>query len=769
MDLNTMTERRQPCRNSGSLRIQRDMKRSSNNTNSKYTMTAEEKDESSQSSSSHSPAHHSMKRSRALPGFALATFALMAAHNVTPAQCFGRLSSIGFPSRNAVQSQHYFTTDQYFAAASSATTNFYNPLLTSHPQSTRTTSLEPLASSLPSWLRIEQAHLAHDHMERLQDAMLQSFFTENEILKLSCAIQEATNFDQNKMAGAAEFCTIMVETMEMGLNALVAASFHFCSCVTAREKQAFYGTTHEKDLSPWDFRQHHSIDSFGEHVVKIEKDASRLKRLEMVASMVMNNSPSNSQKVTPDSEKADNLRNLYLTESKDWRALAIRGAACLYRLKGIQRANEHSQSLSKENNRVCREALHIYAPLASRLGINRLKNELENTAFSILYPRQYATVNSLLQQTRGSPAHRVTWNFRTSWKPDIGESMEKVLEQVQAEMTEILQNNVEFSEAVEEYTVTARIKEAYSTWKKMLRNKCDHILQVPDAIAFRIVLNAKKHYEDEPDEMIRARERALCYYAQELCLQRWAPSIEDARFKDYIASPKANGYQSLHCTANANWQGQVWRMEIQVRSGEMHNVAEFGVASHWDYKVRGKSALGKNNMSQSAEGHSSVTINEHLGRVVIQQTSDAYLRSLQEYHWQTHGTHQQGAEPANTIVDHQEHPSGFFHSNEESHTRAERILARTQRLAPYIEALTTAQSDLARENVYIFLSQDGEQEGAVLALHAGAAILDVLRQVDIPFLPEDSIVHNGSPASLTTRLSNGDVLNIPSMTTTTIM
>ena len=160
--------------------------------------------------------------------------------------------------------------------------------------------------------------------------------------------------------------------------------------------------------------------------------------------------------------------------------------------------------------------------------------------------------------------------------------MEKILEQVQAEMTEILSNDVEFSEAVQDYTVTARVKEAYSTWKKMLRNKADHILQVPDAIAFRIVLNAKKHYEDEPDEMIRARERALCYYAQELCLQRWAPSLENARFKDYIASPKANGYQSLHYTATTNWQGQVWSMEIQVRSGEMHNVAEFGLASHWD-------------------------------------------------------------------------------------------------------------------------------------------------------------------------------------------
>ncbi|CAJ1970267.1 unnamed protein product [Cylindrotheca closterium] len=723
------------------------------------------------SSDSPSSRSHSMKRSRPLSKFALATFALVAANNVAPTECFGSHSTVASPSRRAMQSQHYFTTDEYFSATSS--TRFYNPLLTSNPaaspkSSSSTTTTQAEEARLPTWLEIEQAHLVHDHMELLRDAMLQSFFTENEILKLSCAIQEASNFDQNKMAGAAEFCTIMVETMEMGLNALVAAAFHYCSCVTAREKQVFYGTQSKEDLSPWDFRQHHSIDSFGEHVVQIEKDASRLKRLEMVASMVMNNSPTNSHKVTPDSEKANNLRNLFLTESKDWRALAIRGAACLYRLRGILRSSDSAHPLSKDNNRVCREALHIYAPLASRLGMHRLKNELENTAFQILYPRQFATVTSLLQQTRDPSARRVTWNSRASWKPDIEESMEKILEQVQAEMTEILQNDAEFSEAVQDYTVTARVKEAYSTWKKMLRNKCDHILQVPDAIAFRIVLNAKKHYEDEPDEMIRARERALCYYAQELCLQRWAPAEEDARYKDYIASPKANGYQSLHYTANTSWQGQVWSMEIQVRSGEMHNVAEFGVASHWDYKVRGKETTSTN-MSRSAEGHSSLTINEHLGRVVIQQTSDAYLRSLQEYHWKTHGS-TYGAEPTTTLDEEHTEDTEYFHSNEESHIRAERIRARTQRLAPYIEAFTTAQSDLARENVYVFLSQDGdEQEGAVLALPAGAVILDVLRQVELQFLPEDCVFHNGSPASITTRLSNGDVLSIPSMMTTSLM
>jgi len=561
----------------------------------------------------------------------------------------------------------------------------------------------------------------------------------------------------------------MVETMEMGLNALVAAAFHYCSCVSAREQSCLLTDTN--NLSPWENRKSHAgIQSFGEHAVQIERDASRLKRLEMVASMVIHN-PLNSHRVTPDSEAADNLRNLFLTESKDWRALAIRGAACLYRLRGILKNTYYQNSQSKENKRVCREALKIYAPLASRLGMHRLKNELEDAAFRILYPRQYNTVTSLLHQTRDSQninmARRVAPSYSYG-QPDIGQSMEEILTQVQMEMTSILENDPEFSYAVQDFTVTARVKEAYSTWKKMLRSKFDHILQVPDAIALRIVLNAKKDYEEEPDEVTRARERALCYYAQELCLQRWAPSSpENARYKDYIATPKANGYQSLHYTATTNWQGEEWSMEIQVRSEEMHNVAEFGVASHWEYKTRGRNSKHQTDAANSAEGHSSVSIDEHFGRVVIQQNSDAYLRSLQEYHWKTHGrSFEQDAEPS-TMMDPLE-----YYDNEEALLREERIRARTQRLAPYIEALTTAQSDLQRENVYIFLSEEsGEEdtEGAVLALPAGAVVLDVLRQINLSFLPEDCIFHNGSPATLTSRLQNGDVLAVPAMVTTSMM
>eukprot|EP00980_Cylindrotheca_fusiformis_P030562 scaffold25036_cov166-Cylindrotheca_fusiformis.AAC.1 len=744
---------------------------------------------SSRSRTSSSNKSNSMRRRYSLKR-ALAVSLMMAQYNITPADCFGGVAShssttTSSSSPRTVITKQFYTVDENV----SSTQSFSNPLL--HNNNIQQTNNN---NKLPSWLRVPQAPFVDERMESLRQAMVNSFFTEPEILKLKYAIQEASGGDLEQMAGAAAFCTLLVETMEMGLYALLAATFHYCSCVEARHEQS-----HPHDLTPYEesslfklqyhpstsLHQHTSpssfSSSFGTHVMQIERDAARLKRLEMVAAS-HHTAPAGAATV------AHNLRNLFLTEAKDWRALAIRAAACLYRLQGILQNSTKEERRTKENNHVCREAFQIYAPLASRLGMHRLKNELEEAAFQILYPRQYDTVTSLLQQTRSTSSTPKMSNFysparrRYSWKPDIGESMEKILTQVQAEITEILENDAEFDRAVQDFTVTARVKEAYSTWKKMLRHKLDHILQVPDAIALRIVLNASKKEPNEPEEVIRARERALCYYAQELCLQRWAPAPEDARFKDYIAKPKANGYQSLHYTATTNWQGEVWSMEIQVRSGEMHNVAEYGVASHWDYKTRGGGGGGQStdhnnnnnirkdeytNDHNAPEGqYSSMTINEHFGRVVMQQNSDAYLRFLQEYHWRT-----RERSASDALKEEEEVPVSWSFSKE-SHLRAERIRARTQRLAPYIEALTTAQSDLEREHVYVFLSQDDiEQDGAVLALPAGAVVLDVLNQIDHSFLKEkeDCILHNGSPARLTSRLTNGDVLSIPSMVTTTNM
>eukprot|EP00532_Pseudo-nitzschia_australis_P005484 CAMPEP_0168167460 /NCGR_PEP_ID=MMETSP0139_2-20121125/2558_1 /TAXON_ID=44445 /ORGANISM="Pseudo-nitzschia australis, Strain 10249 10 AB" /LENGTH=865 /DNA_ID=CAMNT_0008084697 /DNA_START=361 /DNA_END=2958 /DNA_ORIENTATION=+ len=705
---------------------------------------------------------------------------------------------------------------------------------------------EAQREELPAWLREYKGQLVQENIDKLRSAMSSSssFFTESEVTKLTYAIREAAQNDAHKMAGAAEFCLIMVETMEMGLNALVAAAFHFCECIDARQRSVRSPRRDVENnvdsLSHWEFRLPPlEIQSFGDHATKIERDAARLKRLEVVASMVVHNSNSNSNSnkktsgVRGDVAKkaADNLRSLYTTEAKDWRALAIRGAACLYRLRGILKEQQHLEQqmgqqppLTKEANRVCREAFRIYAPLASRMGMHRLKNELEHAAFQLLYRRQHRTYESLLRETRSSQSARFaarrgkspalvssSMSPPDSDEPNIGESMQQILAYVKATMTEVLEEDAVFMASVTNFRVTARVKESYSTWKKMLRDGFDHITQVPDALALRIVLDAKKAHPDESDAVTRARERALCYYAQERCKTVWSPYDGDPRFKDYIANPKENGYQSLHYTAGTKWNDEDWRMEIQIRTGEMHKLAEFGVASHWNYKAQAKPVQRSEehiNLEQetttrtvanTAHAHDYTPWhgaawmkeqrddNDPFGKVTIannDRSSDAYLRSLQEWHWEE----QHGSSPIRQT------PLVLWDNEAESRERAERIRARTQRLAPYLEALANEQDDLQRKNVFVFLAPQEKSseelslshettangygyplstEGTVVALPAGASILDAIRKCDIPILPGNDgssfknnlVIRNGTPASLNSQLQNGDVLSIPTVTT----
>jgi (p)ppGpp synthase/HD superfamily hydrolase len=338
---------------------------------------------------------------------------------------------------------------------------------------------------------------------------------------------------------------------------------------------------------------------------------------------------------------------------------------------------------------------------------------------------------------------------------NINQSMTQVLQTVSTDMTTMLNRDTEFMSLVDNFSVTARVKEPYSMWKKMLRDGYHHILQVPDALALRIVLNAKKLSPEEPSAVTRARERALCYYAQKRFIGQWQPVPSNPRFKDYIESPKANGYQSLHYTAKTESGGQEWTMEIQVRSGEMNQVAEYGLASHWDYKSFAKPKESTESDSQSYDAKIDI---------LKDQSSDAYLRAVQEWHWQQHG--QQQAEKAKQL---DSSPASFepvvLSDIWQSRVRADRIRARTLRLAPYIEALTMTQSDLARESVIVFVTQSHHStpsEGKVLALPAGACVLDAIRLTNMDsHWSEKDLDLNGATTSLTRQLRNGDVLTIP--------
>lgn len=517
-------------------------------------------------------------------------------------------------SLTAFMLSHQITPSECFSVAQQQQPSAARQSVQYHAQSTiplRFTTDSSLPDVLPPLTAAVTVHSG------LSNAMRRSHFTSDEIRRLTNCIQEATAGDEQLQQRTFEFCEMLTTTTELGLPGLMAGAYQFAGRTpTDSSAQAIWSS------------------------------AERLRLLEQKTAAV-----------APGDYAA--IRHLMLTEMDDWRALAIRLVVCLF-------------TLDRES---AKAALSVYAPLASRLGLYRVKNELENTAFRMRYPRQYAAVHAL------RPA---------------ANDMETVLSQMRTEMTEMLQNDPEFSSQVESFEVSARVKEPYSMWRKMLKMNYASFRQVPDALALRIVLQAAP--SDEHEEVTRGRERALCYYAQQLCLERWNAVPNDPRFKDYIGNPKRNGYQSLHYTAAIR---NDWTCEIQVRSAEMHRTAEFGPASHCEYKERS-------------------------------------IVSDQDSYWQ----HRY---PRSRRASIEQHP---FPCDE-----------RSGNLRPYLEALAQTKSEYTHSSVVVFLKPTVGDKPELLRLPAGACVWDAVRSYTS--VKQSSATLNGeAEIPVTRQLHNGDVLEL---------
>ncbi|MDD2301724.1 MAG: bifunctional (p)ppGpp synthetase/guanosine-3',5'-bis(diphosphate) 3'-pyrophosphohydrolase [Bacillota bacterium] len=228
--------------------------------------------------------------------------------------------------------------------------------------------------------------------------------------------------------------------------------------------------------------------------------------------------------------QAENIRKMFLAMSKDIRVLIIKLADRLHNLRTINYMNE------EQIREKCIETLEIYAPLASRLGIYAFKFEMEDIAFKNLEPEAYEkleTAVSLRQEERGKAINRV-----------IGE-IKEMLDELQIR-----------------YEITGRSKHYYSIYKKMQfqQKQLDEIF---DLTAIRIIVESIKD----------------CYGVLGAVHTKWKPI--PGRFKDYVAMPKPNRYQSLHTTVIGETGNP---FEIQIRTAEMHRIAEYGIAAHWKYK-----------------------------------------------------------------------------------------------------------------------------------------------------------------------------------------
>jgi guanosine-3',5'-bis(diphosphate) 3'-pyrophosphohydrolase len=228
--------------------------------------------------------------------------------------------------------------------------------------------------------------------------------------------------------------------------------------------------------------------------------------------------------------QAENFRKMILAMVKDIRVILIKLADRLHNMRTL---NYHS---SEKQVEIAQETLDIYAPLANRLGIDWIKSELEDLAFQYLHPDIYKEIQRKIAKKEKERTHYIDEVKRTLMK-------------------KFYENHIEGE-------VTGRIKQIYSIYLKMKDQNID-LDQVYDITAFRVIVNTIKE----------------CYDVLGIIHSLWKPI--PGKFKDYIGLPKENMYQSLH-TSVIGLYGE--RIEIQIRTHEMHKIAEEGIAAHWKYK-----------------------------------------------------------------------------------------------------------------------------------------------------------------------------------------
>jgi GTP diphosphokinase / guanosine-3',5'-bis(diphosphate) 3'-diphosphatase len=249
---------------------------------------------------------------------------------------------------------------------------------------------------------------------------------------------------------------------------------------------------------------------------------------------------------TQEEKQAENFRKMVVAMAKDIRVLLVKLADRTHNMRTL----EHMKPEKQE--RIARETLDIYAPLSNRLGIQWVKSELEDLSFKYLWPSEHADLHAKVE-ARAKERDQFIEEVVGAISQKLGES------EIQAE-------------------VYGRVKHLYSIWRKMRLLNVD-FEQIHDVIAFRVIV----------------QNVAQCYESLGLVHSMWKPV--PGRFKDYIAIPKPNMYQSLHTTVIGP---RAERIEIQMRTAEMHRIAEEGVAAHWAYK-EGKGGNGTANPKDAAK------------------------------------------------------------------------------------------------------------------------------------------------------------------------
>ena len=262
--------------------------------------------------------------------------------------------------------------------------------------------------------------------------------------------------------------------------------------------------------------------SFGENVIPLLKGLEKLSKVHYRG----------------EERQIENLRKMFLAMAKDIRVILIKLADRLHNMRTLQYIEREDK-----RKRIAQETLNIYSPIASRLGIYKIKNELDTLCFKYLYPKDYERLTKELDEMIGKQNNTIKNSKAILLKTLKKAGVETVIE--------------------------GRIKNPYSIYKKLKKKDQNYVSELYDIFALRIIVDTE----------------AQCYQVLGLIHKHWTPLSR--RFKDYIAVPKTNGYQSLHTTLiglcpKLNNQP----IEIQIRTKEMNETAEYGVAAHWHYTER---------------------------------------------------------------------------------------------------------------------------------------------------------------------------------------
>lgn len=235
---------------------------------------------------------------------------------------------------------------------------------------------------------------------------------------------------------------------------------------------------------------------------------------------------------------AENLRKMFMSIAQDVRVIIVKFADRIHNLKTMQPLDPEKRI------RIARETLEIYAPIANRLGMGAIRGELEDLSFKYVNPTEYEWTLNLLVE-RVPPREEYLEQSRTILEQDLKQH------------------------GINPISIHGRVKRLYSLYIKLLEKERD-INKVYDLVAQRIIVPTVQD----------------CYATLGILHQRWTPL--KGRIKDYIAQPKPNGYQSLHTTVFCE-DGEL--VEFQIRTPQMHEEAEFGIAAHWFYTEKGKKSV----------------------------------------------------------------------------------------------------------------------------------------------------------------------------------